>query len=338
LLFFLPPETAHGVGIAALRVLGFVFPVVRPFLSGPRRPVTVGEGPEALTFPNPVGLAAGFDKDGEAVQGLAALGFGFVEVGTVTPRPQPGNPRPRLFRYPEQGALINRMGFNNAGAPALARRLARARPLPIPIGVNIGKNKDTPLEKATGDYLFCLETLLDVADFFVVNVSSPNTPGLRGLQDPAFLEPLLTALRRREEELCSTRRKAKRPLLFVKVSPDDDPGEALVETVVRAGFDGIVASNTTTDRTGFPPGAPADGGASGRILMDKATAVLRRLALAARGRLTLIGVGGICTARDARSKLDAGASLVEVYTGFIYKGPGLAGAIVKGLDPPQDVR
>jgi dihydroorotate dehydrogenase len=325
LLFRLSPETAHHLGIWGLKILGLAAPWARRFFSvdDPTLRVTIGPGADALTFPNPIGLAAGFDKDAEAVRGLAALGFGFLEVGTVTPRPQPGNPKPRLFRFPAQRALVNRMGFNNAGAAAMARRLRRLGPSPIPLGINIGKNKDTPNDRAAGDYITCLETLFDYGDFFVVNVSSPNTPGLRDLQGPATLAPLLTALRRRCDELMKERARARRPLMFVKVSPDENPGEDLVEVVTAARFDGIVATNTTRDRAGLPPEAPTDGGASGALLTNRSVDIVRRLSQAARGRLTIIGVGGVFTAGDVRAHRDAGASLVEVYTGFIYGGPGL---------------
>ncbi len=299
-------------------------------MEDPALRVTLGDGPDRLTFPNPVGLAAGFDKNAEALPGFEALGFGFLEGGTLTPRPQPGNPRPRVFRFPEQEALVNRMGFNNDGAARAAERFSRGLKLGVPIGFNIGKNKDTPLEDAARDYLACHGALFDRADFFVVNVSSPNTPGLRALQSPAHLEPLLKALREQNERL-ARERGGKKPLLFVKISPDEEPEEAIVEAAARAGLAGVVATNTTRSREGLPPSAPAEGGLSGRPLRSRSTETVRRLFRAAKGRLAVVGVGGIFSAEDAYEKILAGASLVEVYTGFIYEGPGLARRINRGL-------
>lgn len=332
LLFRLSPETAHGLGMAALRAAApFAFLGRFGRVADSRLAITLGRGADALTFPNPVGLAAGFDKDGVALAGLAALGFGFLEVGTVTPRPQPGNERPRLWRFPAQRALVNRMGFNNDGVEALAVRWNRVGDLGIPVGANIGKNKDTPNDRAVDDYSVGISRLFDRADFFVVNVSSPNTPGLRDLLAPGQLGPLLGALRRRVDELMAERRKPKRPLLFVKISPDDSPGDSLVETVVDAGFDGIVATNTTRDRTGLPSGASAEGGLSGEPLRSRSTEIVRRLFRAARGRLDIIGAGGVFSAADALEKIEAGAALVEIYTGFVYGGPGIAREISRGL-------
>ncbi len=320
--FLFPPEIAHSLVLALLKVAA---PWARwwgPFfkISDPRGAVVIGTGAEAVRFSNPVGLAAGFDKDAEVLPSLVALGFGFIEVGTVTPRPQSGNPRPRLFRFPHQRALVNRLGFNNAGVEAMARRLEHFPRGSIPLGINIGKNKDTPLERASEDYQFCLDRLFDFGDFFIVNVSSPNTPGLRSLQSVEVLGPLLRSLRQRTDGLCGVRKK-KRPLLFVKVSPDESDYAAIVETVVASGFDGLVATNTTRDRTGLPPGAPKEGGLSGAPLRNSSTEVLRKIAQASRGRLILIGVGGVFRAEDALEKILAGASLVELYTGFVYGGP-----------------
>ena len=305
-------------------------------IADPRGEVVLRSGSRLLRFPNAVGLAAGFDKDGEALPALAALGFGFIEVGTVTPRPHPGNPKPRLFRFPGQQALVNRMGFNNAGVEALARRLSRCPPLGIPLGINIGKNKDTPNDRAVDDYLFCLERLYDYADFFVVNVSSPNTPGLRSLQSAETLEPLLASLKKRADVLAVKKKggcppRGECPLLFVKVSPDEEDYASMVETVVRSGFDGIVATNTTRQRVGLPPGAPTEGGLSGAPLRDPSTDVLRKIARVAKGRLILIGVGGIFNAEDAFEKVLAGASLVELYTGFVYGGPGTPKSVARRL-------
>jgi dihydroorotate dehydrogenase len=326
----LPPESAHHAGVAGLKFLGL--PGVRSLagtfsrVEDPALRVTLGAGERALSFSNPVGLAAGFDKNAEAVPGLAALGFGFLEVGTLTPRPQEGNPKPRVFRVPQAQALINRLGFNNVGIPGVG-------PVPrvgIPVGFNIGKNKDTPNEYAADDYLACLDAFFDRADFFVANVSSPNTPGLRGLQAPAEMEPLLNALARRADGL-SIERSRPRPPLFVKISPDEDFGEGVAEAALKAGFDGIVATNTTRSREGLPADVPQDGGMSGKPLFARSTEWVRRIYRSTRGSLPIIGVGGIFSARDAYEKILAGASLVEVYTGFIYNGPGFVGAINRGL-------
>lgn len=318
-LFLLPPETAHALGFWGLRLWGRLSRRVAP--TDDRLRVVLGSGPDALVFPNPIGLAAGFDKDGEGVRGLAALGFGFLEVGTVTPRPQPGNPAPRLFRFPAARALVNRMGFNNAGADALNARLTE-KPT-VPIGVNIGKNKDTPNERAADDYVACLERLYDRADFFVVNVSSPNTPGLRDLQAGDTLAGLLKTLRGKADGLQAARPGRRRPLLFVKVSPDEADYQGIVDATLAASFDGIVATNTTRDRSGLPPGAPVEGGLSGAPLKARATEVVRTLAKLSAGRLAIIAAGGVFSPEDAYEKILAGADLVEVYTGFIYEGPGL---------------
>lgn len=333
LLFSLPPETAHHIALGVLRASTPFRPLIKKWhtVSDPSLAVTLGSGRDALTFPNPIGLAAGFDKDARALPALESLGFGFMETGTLTPRPQPGNPRPRLFRFPNSQALINRLGFNNDGVAAAAERLSAGGKPGVPLGINIGKNKDTPNERALDDYEAGLTALFDWADFFVVNVSSPNTPGLRQLQSAEHLEPLLAALRRRAESLTAERGKTKRPLLFVKVSPDEEPGEAMVETVVRAGFDGIVATNTTKSRAGVPPSAPVDGGLSGAPLRARSTETLRRLAAASKGRLALIGVGGVFSVEDALEKLNAGASLVEIYTGFVYGGPDTVRRLNRGL-------
>lgn len=334
ILFSLPPEPAHHVGIAALRSFGV--PPLRGILASrlrvddPALRVTLGEGPGLLHFPNPVGLAAGFDKNAKALRGLEALGFGFLEAGTITPLAQPGNPKPRIFRVPKAQALVNRLGFNNEGIEGVLGRLERTPRLSIPLGFNIGKNKTTPLERATDDYVKCVEALFPRADFFVVNVSSPNTPGLRDLQAPEELEPLLRAVSERADALAAQHGKP-RPPLFVKVSPDEAFGEAVVDIAVRQRFAGIVATNTTRSREGMPASAPTDGGASGAPLRARSTEHVRRLYRAAAGRLTIIGVGGIFSAEDAYEKILAGASLVEIYTGFIYKGLTLPRDINRAL-------
>lgn len=276
-----------------------------------------------VEFPNPVGLAAGMDKDGAALPAWPALGFGFVEVGTVTAHAQPGNPRPRLFRLPDSEAVVNRMGFNNAGAEALAARLAALPcPLGVPLGISLGKSKLTPLEDAVGDYLASYEALRDHGDYFAVNVSSPNTPGLRALQDRTHLDALLAAL------------VGEKPVL-VKIAPDlTDPAIAeLLEVCLARGAAGVIATNTTLARTGL---APADrergaqtGGLSGRPLAARAREVVGFVHRETAGRLPIIGVGGIVDPDDAARMLDAGASLVQLYTGFIYRGPALVRAAAR---------
>jgi len=333
-LFSLPPEAAHQVGIRTLRMLGL--PPIRSILmqrlleSGPALHVTLGDGAAVLNFPNPVGLGAGFDKNAQALRGLEALGFGFMEAGTITPLAQPGNPKPRIFRVPESLALVNRLGFNNSGIAGVTATLAHSTMPTVPLGFNIGKNKATPLENAASDYLHCVDAFFPWADFFVVNVSSPNTPGLRTLQAPDEMDRLLGAVSERVDAL-AIQSATPRPLLFVKVSPDEDFGESVVEIAVRHRFAGIVATNTTRSREGMPATAPTDGGASGAPLRARSTEHVRRLYCAAAGRLAIIGVGGIFSAEDAYEKILAGASLVEVYTGFIYKGLTLPRDINRGL-------
>jgi dihydroorotate dehydrogenase len=291
-----------------------------------------------LRFPNLVGLAAGFDKNAVAVPALAALGFGFVEIGTVTFHAQPGNPRPRLFRLPADAALINRMGFNNAGAAAVAARLAEQPPARVPVGVSLGKSRVTPLEDAVSDYLASLELLYPHGDYFAVNVSSPNTPGLRALQEREPLDALLAVLiGRLHERATAEGRTAPKPLL-VKVAPDlDDVAlDDVVEVCLTRGVSGLIAVNTTIARDGLSAATPAGlrdeaGGLSGRPLRERALAVVRRLHERTNGRLPVVGCGGIFTADDARRMLDTGAALVQLYTGFIYEGPGVARRIVKNL-------
>lgn len=334
ILFSLPPEPAHHIGLAAIRSFG-----LRPIGNRLRHRlavddaalhVTVGEGAGAIHFPNPVGLAAGFDKNARALRGLEALGFGFLEAGTVTPLAQPGNRKPRIFRVPEVQALVNRLGFNNDGIPGVLANLERTPRLSIPLGFNIGKNKDTPLERAADDYVKCVEAFFPRADFFVVNVSSPNTPGLRALQAPGEMEPLLGAVAQRADAMAAQSGQA-RPPLFVKVSPDEDFGESVVEIAAKHRFAGVVATNTTRSREGIPSTVPTDGGASGAPLRARSTEHVRRLYRAAAGRLAIIGVGGIFSAEDAYEKIRAGASLIEIYTGFIYKGMTLPREINRGL-------
>ena len=284
-----------------------------------------------LKFPNPVGLAAGFDKDAKYTDQLACLGFGFIEIGTVTPRPQPGNPKPRLFRLPADQALINRMGFNNDGANDAASRL-RKRKERIIIGGNIGKNKDTANEKAGDDYEISFRALYTQVDYFVVNVSSPNTPGLRELQDKGPLTLLLNRLQQVNIEL-----GGNKPLLL-KIAPDltNEQLDDIVEIIQSTGLNGIVATNTTISRSNLatPAGeveAIGAGGLSGAPLRKRATEVISYIHTQSGGTIPIIASGGIFTAADAKEKLDAGASLVQVYTGFIYEGPGIAKEICRGL-------
>ncbi|MDX1500969.1 MAG: quinone-dependent dihydroorotate dehydrogenase [Thermoanaerobaculia bacterium] len=322
LLFGLAPEAAHRLTIRALRLAQASAPG-RALLASGRRIEDPRLEQELLgvRFPGPVGLAAGFDKNGEVVPGMTALGFGFVEVGTVTPRPQPGNPKPRMFRHPEAASLRNALGFNNAGADALARRLAGPLSRRVPVGVNVGRNKTTPPEAAEDDYLALVERFAPRADYLVINVSSPNTPGLRDLQEATTVSRLLRRARRLTE----------RPLL-VKLSPDLDPEQAveLSEAAVESGAAGLVLTNTTTDYSRLPGVEPV-GGLSGRVLRDLSFAHLAAVAPRLAGRALVVSVGGIDTAEEAYRRLRAGASLVQIYTGLVYRGPGLAAEIHRGL-------
>ncbi|MFD7654863.1 quinone-dependent dihydroorotate dehydrogenase [Actinosynnema sp. NPDC059797] len=299
----------------------------------PRRPA-LERTVFGVRFPNPVGLAAGLDKNGRALPAWGALGFGFVEVGTVTRHPQPGNPKPRLFRLRASEAIINRMGFNNDGAQALADRLARLGPLSVPLGISLGKSKVTPVEEAVGDYQASLRALYRFGDYFAVNISSPNTPGLRGLQDRGALTELLSGLNGTARELAGG--ATPKPIL-VKIAPDltDEAIGELLEVCADHGVSGLIATNTTLSRDGL---APADqalageaGGLSGKPLGARAREVVRFVSRRTDGKLPIIGVGGIASADDAKRMLDAGASLVQVYTGFIYEGPGLVRRINRSL-------
>jgi dihydroorotate dehydrogenase len=283
-----------------------------------------------LDFPNRVGIAAGLDKNGEHIDGLASLGFGFIEVGTVTPRPQPGNRQPRLFRLPEAGAIINRMGFNNEGVDALVANVAKSRWQGI-LGINIGKNFDTPLERAADDYVACLKKVFPVASYVAVNISSPNTAGLRNLQQGDELDRLLEILMKERHALASGH--ARRVPLAVKLAPDLDDAalEQIASQLLAHGVDGVVATNTTTARDGVAGLQWADetGGLSGGPLGKRSTHAIAVLAAKLGGRIPIIGVGGIVNAAAAREKLDAGASVIQIYTGLIYRGPGLIGEILR---------
>jgi dihydroorotate dehydrogenase len=325
LLFQLDAETAHRLVFQILRVTEALLAQRAPYSSPLLRQDLWG-----LTFPNPIGLAAGFDKDARAPRAWPGLGFGFAELGTITAHAQPGNPRPRLFRLAEQKAFINRLGFNNAGAADAAARLSLLDPgrRRVPLGINIGKSRQTPLANAVQDYLVSFRLLAPHADYVVVNVSSPNTPGLRDLQAGRHLNQLLAALQEEDDRL-----PKRRPLL-VKLSPDmadDDLAEA-VAAVERQRADGIVATNTTIRRDLLVAPCNEAGGLSGAPLRDLATQTIRRVRTLSGGHLPIIGVGGVFTAADAHEKIRAGASLVQVYTGFIYQGPTLPADLCRGLE------
>ncbi|WP_193213277.1 quinone-dependent dihydroorotate dehydrogenase [Luteolibacter marinus] len=331
LLFRLDAETAHHLSLRGLRMaensglLKLLFPAPECIA-----PVEV----MGLRFPNRVGLAAGLDKEGNTIDALGRLGFGFVEIGTITPRPQAGNPKPRLFRLVEHEAIINRMGFNNPGIQAGVENVRRSKAFGGVIGFNIGKNKDTPNENAADDYLACLKAAYPVADYIAVNLSSPNTPGLRDLQGEESSARLLEQLKKAQEALSKEHGKHV-PLLF-KVAPDLDPPHvaALARVFLEGGLDGLIATNTTLDRApvaGHPRAGEA-GGLSGRPLTQRSTGIIRAFAGEFGGRIPIIGVGGISSAGDAVNKINAGASLVQIYSSFIYQGPRLVSECVRALD------
>jgi len=326
LLFRLEPERAHTLTLHLLRLAGNLPPacaLIRRLWGAGEKPVRLW----GLTFRNPVGLAAGYDKDALAWRGLACLGFGHIEVGTVTPRPQPGNPRPRLFRLPEQHALINRMGFPGRGADFVARRLQGKRPPGVVLGVNIGRNKATPNARAAEDYRLLVRRFAPLADYLAVNVSSPNTEGLQRLQTRNALETLLRAL------LAERDAAPAHPPLLVKLSPDLTPADLddALDALLAAGVDGVIATNTTTGREGLPSRWQQEaGGLSGAPLRERSTAFIRAIHRRAPD-LPIIGVGGIMAPADARAKLEAGASLVQVFSGLVYAGPSLPRRIVEAL-------
>jgi len=328
LMFMLPPETSHSVGLRGIDILQ------RAGMSGlfsrtlPANPVTL----MGITFPNPVGLAAGLDKNAEHIDGLAALGFGFVEVGTVTPRPQPGNPKPRLFRLPQAQAIINRMGFNNHGVDHLVKEVSRTRFNGV-LGINIGKNFDTPVDRAVEDYLICMQKVYPLASYVTVNLSSPNTPGLRDLQ---FGEPLMRLLERlrSEQQRLATQHGRYVPLV-IKIAPDMEPvdvhqvGKALLEFEI----DGVIATNTTITREGVEQLKHGNekGGLSGAPVRMRSTNVIRYLRESVGESFPIIGVGGIMSGADATEKRKAGANLVQLYTGFIYRGATLISESAEAL-------
>jgi dihydroorotate dehydrogenase len=332
LLFGLDPEDAHDLTLASLARLQHT--AARALWQRPRvaDPVTVA----GLRFPNRVGLAAGLDKNGRCIDGLGALGFGFIEVGTVTPRAQPGNPRPRLFRLPEAQALINRLGFNNEGLAAFVAhvgRPSRFRSTGGILGLNIGKNATTPIEDAASDYLIGLAGVYPHADYVSINISSPNTRNLRELQGDAALEALLAALQGRRDALA--REHGRRVPLFVKIAPDLDEAQVglIAATLLRQGMDGVIATNTTLAREAVRGLRHAEeaGGLSGRPVLEPSNRVIRLLRAALGAGFPIIGVGGVQSGADARAKLDAGADLVQIYTGLIYRGPELVGEAARAL-------
>jgi len=330
LLFRLDAETSHHLSFGALRALNYL-PGFSRCLRGARAPGLPVEV-MGIKFPNPVGLAAGLDKNAEYAPLLAAFGFGFLELGTVTPRPQPGNPKPRLFRLPAAHAIVNRMGFNNVGVALFLNNVYQWE-CPCPIGINIGKNKDTPLENAVDDYLAALRAVYPHASYVTVNISSPNTPGLREMQSQKNLDELLRAIKADQTTL--TRIHGRYVPLAVKIAPDlDDVQIAAIAALAQAHkIDAVIATNTTVARPGLEqePLAKEAGGLSGRPLKALSTAVIRKLYAHLQGKIPIIGVGGIETAEDAWEKLVAGAELVQIYSVLIYEGPGIVRKIVREL-------
>jgi dihydroorotate dehydrogenase len=317
LLFSLDAETAHHVTVGLLGRASNFDPALRVLRSF--QPSSKPKKLFGLNFPNPIGLAAGLDKNGVALPAWAALGFGFIEIGTVTAKAQPGNPKPRIFRLPEEQALINRLGFNNDGADAIAQRLSALRKSgrwpAVPVGINIGKSRATPLEQATDDYLYSFRRLRDFADYIPLNISSPNTPGLRELQEPEKLSELLRTINNEAGA-------APKPLV-VKISPDLSDAELITILAVceETGVSGIIATNTTLDHSSIPQQMDQAGGLSGAPLRNKSTALVREIA--ARSTIPVIASGGIFDAESAREKFQAGAQLIQLYTGFVYRGPQL---------------
>jgi dihydroorotate dehydrogenase len=327
-LFCLDAERAHDLALTAIETAYRTG--LNPLLA--TKPAPLPTRVFGIEFPNPVGLAAGLDKNGAHIDALAALGFGFIEIGTTTPRAQPGNPKPRMWRLPEHEAVINRLGFNNAGVDALVRNAERARFSGV-LGINIGKNKDTPNESAVDDYVFCLERVYARASYITVNISSPNTKGLRNLQEEETLKRFVATLRERQEKLAA-QHGARKPMLL-KIAPDLSEAEldGIAAVLLSAKIDGLICTNTTVDRSTIAnaPHAEETGGLSGKPLFTKATSVLRGMAMRLDGKIPLIGVGGIVAGKDAAEKITAGASLVQFYSGMIYRGPALIGESVEAI-------
>ena len=325
LLFGMDPEVAHDLALASLRLLARTGLASRLAHTAPARSVNV----MGLEFPNALGLAAGLDKNGEYIDALAALGFGFIEIGTVTPRPQPGNPKPRIFRLPQAQALINRLGFNNLGVEQLLANVARSRYRGV-LGINIGKNFDTPIGRAADDYEYCLAKVYAHASYVSVNVSSPNTKDLRQLQGADELGALAGKLKTEQKRLADE--QGRYVPLALKIAPDLDDAQlgAIAKCLLKHKLDGVIATNTTIAREAVRgvPHAEESGGLSGAPLRDASTEIVRKLARMLDGKVPIIGVGGVMSGADARAKLDAGASLVQIYTGFIYRGPALIGEIL----------
>ncbi len=325
-LFGLDPEVAHDLALASLKTLQKSGTAALVARRGPAHGVKV----MGLEFPNPLGLAAGVDKNGEYIDALAALGFGFIEIGTVTPRPQPGNPQPRMFRLPEAQALINRMGFNNHGVDRMLENVKRARYRGV-LGINIGKNFDTPIERAADDYELCLARVYPYASYVAVNVSSPNTKDLRQLQGADELGALAGKLKTEQKRLADLH--GRYVPLVLKIAPDldDDALAAIAHALLKHQLDGVIATNTTVARDAVKGlrHAQERGGLSGAPLRELSTAIIRKLAERLEGRIPIIGVGGVMNGEDARVKLAAGASLVQIYTGFVYRGPPLVGEILR---------
>ncbi len=328
LLFSIDPETAHHLtldGLQAAHRLGLL-----PLFA--KRPADDARTVMGLTFPNPVGLAAGLDKNGAYIDALAALGFGFIEIGTITPRPQPGNPKPRMFRLPEAQAIINRMGFNNLGVDALIENVKHAKYRGV-LGINIGKNADTPIDKAADDYLIGLRKVYAHASYVAVNISSPNTKNLRQLQGGDELDALLAQLKSEQEKLADLH--GKYVPLALKIAPDLDQEQIrqIAATLMRHRIDGVIATNTTLSREGVEhlPQHSETGGLSGAPVREKSTTVIRQLAAELQGALPIIGVGGIVCGADAAEKIRAGAALVQVYSGLIYRGPELVGECAEAI-------